>query len=175
MSAPEVRYFPHVVSDADRLFEQLADEIAWSDQMRARRTASFGLPYNYSGQTYEAVPMPPRIAAVADVAAALAGHRFDNCLANLYESGRQRMGFHRDGYEHLEPTSSIAIASLGATRALVFRSLDLQHRVAYPLEHGSILLCARSVQDAWTHGVPEADSAGRRISLAFRRFAVRSR
>ena len=92
---------------------------------------------------------------------------------NLYESGRQRMGFHSDSYAELEPDSCIAIASLGATRSLVFRSLDEAHEISFRLEHGSILLMTRETQDSWLHGVPPVDAAGRRISLTFRRFAAR--
>lgn len=96
--------------------------------MRARRTASFGVPYDYSGRRYDTVPMPSEIAAVAEVASRLAGHRFDNCLANHYETGASTMGSHHDSYDGLVPTSAIAIASLGATRTLVFASRDQAHR-----------------------------------------------
>jgi alkylated DNA repair dioxygenase AlkB len=173
MVGPAVRHFPRVVPDADRAFEQLVTEIVWSDQMRARRTASFGVPYNYSGQMYPEAPMPPIIAAIAAVASGLAGHPFDNCLSNFYESGRERMGFHRDSYDELEPASWIAIASLGATRALVFRSVDREREVSYRLEHGSILLMNRATQEGWLHGVPAVEAARPRISLTFRRFALR--
>jgi alkylated DNA repair dioxygenase AlkB len=173
MLTPVVRYVPHVISAADEAFERLVSDTAWSDQMRARRTASFGRPYNYSGQSYPEAPMPPLVTAIAEVAAQLAGHPFDNCLANFYESGRQRMGFHRDSYAELEPDSAIAIASLGATRTLVFRSNDGKLEVPYRLEHGSILLMDRRVQEMWRHGVPAVDASKCRISLTFRRFASR--
>jgi alkylated DNA repair dioxygenase AlkB len=121
--SPELRYLPGAIADADASFAHLAD-IAWDDRMRARRTASFGQPYNYSGQVYAAAPMPPIVAAIAGRAAALAGHPYDSCLLNLYETGDHTMGFHHDSYDLLVETSWIAICSLGATRAIVFRSVD---------------------------------------------------
>jgi alkylated DNA repair dioxygenase AlkB len=168
-----VRYVPTAIPDADAAFARLDAEIAWRDDMRARRTASFGRPYNYSGQSYPAAPMPPTIRAIADLAAALCGHALDNCLCNLYEAGHNRMGFHRDSYDELDDTSSIAIASLGATRSLVFCSADRSQQVRYPLAHGSILLMNRETQLDWLHAVPPEPGAGRRISLTFRRFATR--
>lgn len=167
---PTVRYFPSVIADADAAFARLGDEIVWRDDMRARRTASFGRAYNYSGQSYPDAPVPPTIAAIADHAAGLAGHDFNNCLCNLYESGLNRMGFHADSYDGLDEASWIAIASLGATRRLVFCTRDRSRHVSYALEHGSILLMDRETQDRWLHAVPQEPGAGRRVSLTFRRF-----
>jgi alkylated DNA repair dioxygenase AlkB len=73
-------------------------------------------------------------------------------------------------YDELDQTSSIAIASLGATRTLVFRSVDRLHQVKYSLEHGSILIMNRETQRGWLHAVPPEPQAERRISLTFRRF-----
>lgn len=171
MIPPNVRYVPHAIPDADTILARLDDEIVWLDTMKARRTASYGQPYNYSGQVYPAAPIPPSIADVVARAAELAGHAFDNCLCNLYETGHKRMGFHRDSYDELDPDSRIAIASFGATRQLVFRTVDEAHRATYRLEHGSILLMDRETQREWLHAVPEATHVGRRISLTFRRFA----
>lgn len=172
MTAPvrEVRYLPEALSDPNTLLARLQREIAWDRRMHARCTASFGTPYNYSGQRYDALPMTPLIAEIASRASAYAGHPFDNCLANLYETGRNTMGFHRDSYDELEPGSLIAIASFGATRALVFRSTDRQHREAFRLAHGSMLLMTEDTQRDWQHAVPRDDTAGLRISLTFRRF-----
>jgi alkylated DNA repair dioxygenase AlkB len=136
--------------------------------MRARQTASFGVPYNYSGQTYEPCPIPPAIAAIAARATELVAHPFTNCLCNRYDRGTNAMGFHRDSYEGLTPGSQIAIASFAATRSIVFRSNDSQHVVRLALEHGSLLLMAQETQAHWTHGVPAEPGAGLRISATFR-------
>ncbi|GAA4104765.1 alpha-ketoglutarate-dependent dioxygenase AlkB [Actinomadura miaoliensis] len=172
MTAPplDVRYVPDALPDADDALAFLLTEVAWDDRMRARRTASFGVPYNYSDQRYDPVEMPPRIAAIAARAAKHAGHPFNNCLANRYDTGDNTMGFHQDSYEGLVPGSAIAIVSLGATRTLVFRTIDRTHRTELALEHGSLLLMTHATQRSWTHGVPRTASAGRRISLTFRRF-----
>jgi alkylated DNA repair dioxygenase AlkB len=170
VTAPNVRYIPHAIPDPDAALARLIAEVAWVDAMRARRTASFGRPYNYSGQTYPAAPMHEVVQAIAERVAVLAGHPFDNCLCNLYETGHNTMGFHTDSYAELVPESFIAIASLGAARPLVFRTLDHAHRTSIRLEHGSILLMDRATQARWEHAVPRARDAGLRISLTFRQF-----
>ncbi|MEV4458727.1 alpha-ketoglutarate-dependent dioxygenase AlkB [Microbispora sp. NPDC049633] len=116
--------------------------------------------------------MPPRVALIAGRAAEYAGHPFNNCLANLYETGDNTMGFHRDSYSGLVSGSAIAIVSLGAPRPLVFRSVDRAHRTEVVLEHGSLLLMTAATQLAWAHAVPRARSAGPRVSLTFRRFQL---
>jgi alkylated DNA repair dioxygenase AlkB len=174
MTAPplDVRYVARALPGADDDLAFLVRDVAWSDRMRARQTASFGLPYNYSGQFYDACEMPPQIAAMAARAEALAGHPFNNCLCNRYETGLHTMGFHRDSYEGLADGSTIAIASFGATRTLVFQSADQAERVKIALEHGSMLLMDQETQLAWMHAVLRDPGAGRRISVTFRRIAT---
>jgi alkylated DNA repair dioxygenase AlkB len=166
------RYFPDAVPDADATFARLLAVIEWDDRMASRRTASFGRPYNYSDQVYPAAPMPPPIEVVAAHASALAGHGFDNCLCNLYETGDSSMGFHRDAYDELDKASFIAIVSFGAPRSLEFRGADRSRTDVVRLAHGSILLMDRATQEHWKHAVRREPGAGRRISLTFRRFDV---
>lgn len=100
MTAPalDILYVAAALPAADADLAYLTAEVDWIDHMRARQTASFGAPYNYSGQQYPACAMPPVIAAIAERAAALAGHPFNNCLCNRYETGSNTMGFHSDSY-----------------------------------------------------------------------------
>jgi alkylated DNA repair dioxygenase AlkB len=166
----DLRYHAGALTDPDADLAFLLTEVTWDERMRARRTASFGLPYNYSGQHHDAATVPPQIAAIADLSGAHAGHPFNGCLANLYETGDNTMGFHQDSYDGLVPGSTIAIVSLGATRRLVFRSLDRKDRAELALEHGSLLLMTERTQRGWTHAVPRDRSAGCRVSLTFRQF-----
>lgn len=168
----DIHYVAAVLPSADADLAHLTAEVDWLDHMHARQTASFGAPYNYSGQQYPACALSPVIAAIAERAAALAGHPFNNCLCNRYETGSNTMGFHSDSYEGLVPSSRIAIASFGAARKLVFRSIDKLHRTEVVLEHGSILLMTRATQTAWRHAILRDATAGRRISTTFRLVAT---
>lgn len=175
MAAPvlDVRHFSGAFAGADEALAWLVAEVAWEERMVARKTASFGVPYDYSGQRYEAREMPQVIAAMAARGAELAGHPFTNCLCNLYQGGKQTMGFHQDSYDSLVDGSWIAIVSLGATRTLRFRSLDQQHHEAFALEHGSILLMNETTQRGWKHAVVKEAGAGLRISATFRDMIAR--
>lgn len=168
MTTLDIQYFADALPSADADLAYLTSDVTWLSEMRARQTASFGLPYNYSGHEYPACSMPPRIAAMSDLAAVLAGHPFNNCLCNRYESGANTMGFHSDSYEGLAAGSRIAIASFGAPRTLVFRSMDKLQRAEVVLEHGSLLLMSRTTQEGWQHAVPRDPTAGLRISVTFR-------
>lgn len=175
MTAPslDIHYVADAIPTADADFAYLTSEVAWLDGMRARQTASFGLPYNYSGQSYPTRPMPTVIAAIAERARVMAGHSFNNCLCNRYETGANSMGFHSDSYEGLVESSRIAIASFGAARILVFRTKDRRHRADIVLEHGSILFMTRATQLAWMHAIPRDLTDGCRISVTLRLIATR--
>lgn len=166
----DLRHLPAALPDPDTDLAHVMDKVTWDERMRARRTASFGVPYNYAGQRYAAAQMPAPIATIAALCGKHAGHPFNNCLANLYETGQNTMGFHQDSYDGLVPHSSIAIVSLGAARRLVFRSLDRDHHHELTLEHGSLLLMTALTQRGWSHAVPRDETAGRRVSLTFRYF-----
>lgn len=165
-----VRYLSQIVPDPTAALARVLEAITWEDRMRARRTASFGRPYDYAGQRYDEQPMPDVIAEIRDLAAAQAGHAFDNCLCNLYETGASSMGFHHDSYAELAAESFIAIVSLGATRTLRFRTRDKTEEHALLLEAGSLVLMDEPTQRDWLHAVKREPGAGLRVSLTYRLF-----
>ena len=58
MIGPPIQLDPAFVASPDALLEWLRSAVAWDERMRARKTASFGVPYDYSQMAYEAVPIP---------------------------------------------------------------------------------------------------------------------
>ena len=166
---PAVVYDEHFIADHEALYDRLCTDIVWDGRMRARKTASFGAPYNYSGMTYPAVKMHDDLARVRDVLAKSLPFEPDNCLVNFYENGRSTMGFHYDGLDDLAPGTGVAIVSLGATRTLRFRRMDDRDvEVSQPLVSGSLLYMPSEVQTQWKHGIPRETGAAARISLTFR-------
>lgn len=165
----DIAYSPGFVAEPDALFARLRAETAWDTRMKARLTASWGVPYDYSQLTYAEAPFPPALEALRARVAARVGHPVTNCLANLYEDGTRTMGWHSDSEEAIAAGSSIAIVSLGAVRTLEFRETGSKEVArAYPLEPGSLLVMAPGVQQRWQHRVPRSEGAGARISLTFR-------
>lgn len=90
---PQIEFWEHFVSDPDALFSALRDVTDWDERMRARWTASFGVPYNYSGMIYPEAPMPSSIQSLAASIDGRTGFLPNNCLANYYGSGDSTMGF----------------------------------------------------------------------------------
>ena len=169
ITEPEVLFVERFVEDPDSLLHSLLAETTWDEQIYARLTASFGVPYNYSGMTYSEVPMPGYL---QDVCAAINERlRFapNNCLVNNYVEGGSRMGFHADSIEELVPGTGVAVVSLGAMRTLTFRRTEERDiRWGCPLPHGSLLYMPPEAQSDWQHGVLKEAGVGQRVSLSFR-------
>lgn len=164
-------YTPGVVANPDELWAAVRDEVAWTDQMRARRTASMGRPYNYAGATYPEAPWHPAVWALAQQLAPDVGFEPTNCLLNLYPSGEHGMGWHADDVDILAPGTGIAIVSLGAVRTLQLRSGTAPEfeYCRLPLAHGSVLWMSQALQATHKHGIKREPGAESRASLTFRR------
>jgi alkylated DNA repair dioxygenase AlkB len=171
MAAPELDlvYVDNFIPDPDGLLSRLLSETAWDERMRARKTASFGVPYNYSGMEYPTVPFPAEVTEVARRIEARLGVLPNNCLANYSPDGESTMGFHRDALDNLVPGTGVAVVSLGAARMLTFRKIgDKSTEHSVRLSGGSLLYMPPEVQNDWRHGVRAEPAAGPRISLTFR-------
>lgn len=166
-----VRLVPNLWPAHADLFERLAAGVEWDERIRARKSMSFGLPYNYSGIEWPAVPFPAEVAELLDPVARAAGFVPNNCLANFYPDGTSTMGFHSDSTAELEPGTGIAVLSLGAERAITFRGADDKRLTeSYPLAPGSLLVMCPEMQGAWQHAILADPACARgRISLTFRR------
>jgi alkylated DNA repair dioxygenase AlkB len=157
--------------DQMALFNTLIHSVRWEGSMAARRTASFGVPYNYAQMTYPAVPMHSALVPVVEQLHEALGVRFNNCLLNFYETGRSKMGFHADDTTHLQPNTGVAIVSLGHPRKITYRSKadkTLQH--SFTLLPGSLLYMSSAIQSAWVHAIKKQKGVGPRISLTWRAF-----
>jgi alkylated DNA repair dioxygenase AlkB len=159
------------IVDHAELFLQLKEEVPWDERMAARKTASFGRPYNYSQISYPTTPLPPSLESVADRLLAALGIHFNNCLLNYYEMGDNTMGFHSDDTNGLHSGTGVAIVSLGSVRNITFRhKTHSSGERSYPLEPGSLLYMDAAIQTDWLHAIRRQASAGPRISLTWRAF-----
>lgn len=157
------------LADPAALFTHLRDTVAWDERMRARKTASFGVSYDYSQIDYPETPMLPSLEPVCRSIETVLGFHPNNCLLNYYLDGSSSMGFHSDSSEELAPGSGVAIVSLGAERPIVYRSkADKSREFSYPLAAGSLLYMSQEMQADWLHAIPKLEGCGERISLTFR-------
>ncbi len=167
--AEHVRYLEGFVHNPRVLLEQVLKTVAWDSRLRSRKTASFGVAYNYSGIVYPEVNMPPELEDVANALHEEFGYAPNNCLLNYYPDGESSMGFHSDSSAELAKGTGIAIVSLGAERQIVFRNkADRNTEFSYLLANGSLLYMTAELQRDWQHAIPKQLGVGARISLTFR-------
>lgn len=166
---PDYLYFNAFHAEHCTLFQSVMQDTCWNTRMRSRATASFGIPYNYNGMTYARTGMPSTLREIARQVSPYIGANANSCLANLYSDGDARLGFHVDNAEGLVAGTGIAILSLGATRTMLFQSIeDCDRHVRQELAPGSLLVLTPALQRMWKHSIPHAPLAGPRISLSFR-------
>lgn len=168
-------FWPQFLPNADTLFDLLASSVEWDDRIRARRVASFGVPYNYSGTMWPEKVMPEMLQPMIDMVMNIVGYQPNNCLANYYPTGDSTMGYHSDSVDDLEEGTGISIISLGATRTISFRrETDRSEVHNLALQSGSMLHMTSAMQATWRHAILKAeDVTSGRISLTFRRIKPR--
>ncbi len=166
---PGILYEEGFLPEEAQVFAWAVRAVRWDERIRARKTASFGQPYNYAGLSYPPLPFPRELEQIrARVAERLAAP-YNNCLLNYYPDGSSRMGFHSDSAEGIVHGAGVAIVSLGAQRSLRFRrTAALDERLDYVLAPGSLLFMAPEVQQEWQHSLPRTSRPAPRISLTFR-------
>ena len=96
--------------------------------------------------------------------------QFNTCLANFYEDGTQRIGWHTDR-EEIGRTTPIASVSLGASRTFLLRHKlhGTTDRASVEMESGSVVFMENVCQEEYLHSVPkQAGVTEGRINLTFR-------
>lgn len=169
MNEPKIRLIQNFVDDSEALFKLLETSIEWDERMKARKTASFGVSYNYSGITYPKTEMLPQLVSICNNINSVLGFLPNNCLLNYYTDGKSSMGYHSDSSEELLPGTGVAILSLGSTRSISYKNkANKEVSVKYPLKSGTLLYMDEKVQQNWLHAIPKENGVGSRISLTFR-------
>ena len=169
MSGPRIIIKEGFVENPDEAFFFIRDSVEWDERMKARKTASFGVSYDYSGMTYPQTDMTPVLNEMCKNIEKELGFLPNNCLMNYYSDGNSFMGFHSDSVQELEPNTGVVIVSLGSERNILYRSKeDKEHKVKYLLKNGALLYMDNEVQDQWMHAIPKECGVGERISLTFR-------
>lgn len=163
-------YIDSILENPVDLFNYLDKHVTWDESMHSRKTASFGIPYNYSQINYPYQPFPKEIERINDLIVETLGFKPNNCLINYYLDGTSTMGWHSDRTDILVEGTGVAIVSIGDTRTLRFREIeDKDNKVDYELPTGSLIYMTKEVQDKWHHSIPKSDSVKGRMSLTFRK------
>jgi alkylated DNA repair dioxygenase AlkB len=165
-----VTYIDRFLTHPDDTFNHLKDIVCWDERMSNRKTASYGVAYNYSQISYPFNPLLPELQSLCDSIKRQLGFLPNNCLINYYANGKSKMGFHSDQIDILEADTGVAIISLGQARILRFREInDKTNTVDFELLSGSLFYMTQDVQAKWEHAIPEAATDAERMSLTFRK------
>ncbi len=135
--------------------------------------------YGYAGRRFRPTPFPTRLDDLRRETDYLCGARpgaplFDACVANLYETGRDSVGWHADDEPEVGPrppdATLVASISFGARRRfLIRRKADHRDRHVFALGAGDLLVMGGACQRDWEHSVPKTTRpCGPRLNLTFR-------
>jgi alkylated DNA repair dioxygenase AlkB len=172
-----ISYLPGFVDTdrATRWFEALRREVVWQSEeislfgrrhLVPRLVAWAGdeeTSYRYSGGDHHGEGWSPLLAEIRDTVSVALTTPSNFVLLNLYRSGRDGMGWHRD--DEAMTSDLLGSLSLGAERRFLVRHPDVDGAIPLVLEHGSLLIFDRHL----AHSLPKtARPVGERINLSFR-------
>jgi hypothetical protein len=161
-------YIEKFIDYGSDLFNNIKDNTIWDERMKARKTASFGVPYNYSGITYPKQDFTPELSKVLTTLKEF-NLESNNCLINYYLDGKSKMGFHSDQTDILEKGTGIGILSVGETRVIRFKNIHNEDITKnFILPNGSFIHMTSELQKNWKHSIPKSDTDKGRMSLTFR-------
>lgn len=130
------------------------------------------LPYKYSGQTLDPVPVPEVLRRLQTAVEAKCGATFNHILLNRYRDGDDSMAFHADDEPELGKNACIAAVSVGHTRKFdVQVKSRAKKKTSIFLEHGSLMVMDGSLQHTHYHAVPKnrvPTNGKERINITFR-------
>lgn len=167
-----ILYIENFIADPASLFSFLTMNIVWDERMAARKTASYGVAYNYSQISYPFRQFLPEFYVIIQQLANTLAFEPNNCLLNYYLDGKAKMGYHSDQTDILYPGTGVAIISVGEPRTFRFRNIENKDEfVNYELASGSLIYMTQEVQEQWQHAIPPSDTENGRISLTFRKIS----
>jgi alkylated DNA repair dioxygenase AlkB len=169
--AGKIVYFPAIFEPGESaaLFEALLDTIPWSSESRRMYDKIVDVPRLVAWYDIGA-ELPEALAQIARRAGDLLEVRFNAVSLNYYRDGADSVAWHSDHNEELTEDPVVALASLGATRSMLFRTKTPPRRqLRCDLESGSLLAMCGDVQDRWEHHIPKVRTpTDARISVALR-------
>jgi len=125
--------------------------------------------YHYSGQTTPGNPWPTELLEIRAKLETQCGCVFGACLGNLYRSGNDTVGWHRDNDHIFNTKLIIASLSVGCTRRFRMRNRATGEKEDFELAAGSLLIFTDEHVSSWEHQVPRtAKETGQRINFTFR-------
>lgn len=121
---PDLKIIENFVPSPEVLFRNIIENTIWDERMKSRKTASYGVSYDYSDIVYPETEMPNKLKCICLKIEKEIGFLANNCLMNYYLDGSSKMGYHSDSSEELLPNSGVVIISLGSKRDISYRLIE---------------------------------------------------
>lgn len=163
-----IELVPTWVRGGEALLEVLLDAVPWKQHYRQLFDQKFLEP-RLTAQYQDLRNLPHR--ALLDAASALSDHygiKYDNLWLNLYRSGRDSTGWHRDRFSCRRPECIVPVLTLGAARRFLLKPRAGGSAIGFEPHSGDLIVMGGRCQEDWVHGVPKGDpSIGVRVSVNF--------
>lgn len=177
-----VDHAPAWLDGADRVFDQLVDELPWRQRRGVAMYDSLVDEPRLTSwwSTAAGVPEPlPLLGELRRVLSERYGCAFDSIGFNLYRDGHDSVAWHGDRHRHTIVDPVVAIVSVGSRRTLRLRPRGGGPSHRWELGHGDLFVMGGACQHGWEHCVPKvsgasATAAGSRLSITFRHGATRA-
>jgi alkylated DNA repair dioxygenase AlkB len=175
----DLKLWEHFFSreESDNFYKILMAETPWKQEeitvydkthLTPRMTVWYG-KHRLPGKTER--PLTQTLETIKAKVEQETGIHFTSVLVNLYRDGKDGVGWHRDKDRELGPKPIVASVSFGETRPFEIRHKFNKElaKIKIPLDHGSLLLMAGTMQHFWEHQIPKtAKLIKPRINLTFR-------
>lgn len=129
-----------------------------------------GLQYTYSRNVTHLADMWSLLVGLLRTGVAYkAGHTFNCVLANLYQDGNDKVGWHSDDEKDMSQEHSIASLSFGASRDFLLRDKETKQITKITLNNGDLLIMLPGCQEKYQHSIPVRKGVKeQRLNLTFR-------
>ena len=162
-----VEVVPGWLSGADALFDRLAEAVPWQEHYRRVFDRTFLEP-RLTAEYRDVRQAPDPLAVLAGVLSEHYGVGYDSVWLNLYRSGRDSTGWHRDRFSCRRPECIVPVLTLGATRRFLLKPRAGGSSLSFSPRSSDLVVMGGRCQQDWVHGVPKAPGVPEaRISVNF--------
>lgn len=159
---------PGWMTGAQRLFDELATAVPWSQHYRTLFEQRFLEPRLTA--EYRSLDLVPHSMLIT-AAAALSnyyGVEYDSLWLNLYRNGSDSTAWHRDRFSCRRPECIVPVLTLGATRRFQLKPRAGGASLSFSPHSGDLIVMGGRCQEDWVHQVPKLpDVLEPRISVNF--------